>query len=143
MEWNLRAPFAFYRPKKREHAMGAAMPFSKYHADPDMMEAMRAAFYRVCDVLQLSCDREGPLTEVVVTKVVELAKAGVATGGAGCFARWCNGCFFIGRGHKSSIDCGEARSIALSPLTRAEIAKKHIVGGIHGILAAKDKSLEM
>jgi hypothetical protein len=40
------------------------------------MEAMRAAFYRVCDVLQLSCDREDPLTEVVVTKIVELAKAG-------------------------------------------------------------------
>jgi hypothetical protein len=40
------------------------------------MEAMRAAFYRVCDVLQLSCDREDPLTEDVVTKIVELAKAG-------------------------------------------------------------------
>jgi hypothetical protein len=40
------------------------------------MEAMRAAFYRVCDVLQLSCDREDPLTEVVVKKIVELAKAG-------------------------------------------------------------------
>jgi hypothetical protein len=40
------------------------------------MEAMRAAFYRVCDVLELSCDREDPLTEIVVTKIVELAKAG-------------------------------------------------------------------
>jgi hypothetical protein len=40
------------------------------------MEAMRAAFHRVCDVLELSCDREDPLTEVVVTKIVELAKAG-------------------------------------------------------------------
>jgi hypothetical protein len=41
------------------------------------MEAMRAAFYRVCgDVLQLSCDVEDPLTEVVVAKIVELAKAG-------------------------------------------------------------------
>jgi hypothetical protein len=40
------------------------------------MEAMRAAFYRVCDILQLSCDQEDPLTEVVVTKIVELAKAG-------------------------------------------------------------------
>jgi hypothetical protein len=37
---------------------------------------MRAAFYRVCDVLQLSSDREDPLTEVVVTMIVELAKAG-------------------------------------------------------------------
>jgi hypothetical protein len=40
------------------------------------MEAVRAAFYRVCDVLQLSCDREDLLTDVVVTKIVELAKAG-------------------------------------------------------------------
>jgi hypothetical protein len=55
--------------------MGAAMPFSKYDADPDMMEAMRAAFYRVCDILRLS-DHGDPLTELVVLKIVELAKAG-------------------------------------------------------------------
>ena len=53
------------------------MPFSRYNnVDSSLMEAMRAAFYRVCDVLQLSCDREDPLTEVLVTKIVELAKAG-------------------------------------------------------------------
>jgi hypothetical protein len=53
------------------------MPFSRCKiADPDVIEAMRAAFYRVCEILQLSCDREDPLTEVVVTKIVELAKAG-------------------------------------------------------------------
>jgi hypothetical protein len=40
------------------------------------MEAMRAAFYQLCDVLQLSCDREDQLTEVVVTKIVALAEAG-------------------------------------------------------------------
>src|ERR1700760_3292788 len=62
--------------EKKNHAMGATMPLSGYDADSDLMEAMRAAFYRVCDVLQLSCDREDPLTEVVVTKIVELAKAG-------------------------------------------------------------------
>src|SRR5580658_9783403 len=56
--------------------MGSTMPFSKYTVESSLMEAMRAAFYRVCDVLQLSCDREDPLTEVVVTKIVELAKAG-------------------------------------------------------------------
>jgi hypothetical protein len=58
--------------------MGATMPFSKHNAafNADLMEAMRAAFYRVCDILQLSCDREDPLTEIVVTKIVELAKAG-------------------------------------------------------------------
>jgi hypothetical protein len=64
-------------PRKLELAMGATMPFSRYSTvDPSLMEAMRAAFYRVCEVLQLSCDREDPLTEVVVTKIVELAKAG-------------------------------------------------------------------
>jgi hypothetical protein len=73
---NQRASSAFYRPKNREHAMGASMPFSKYTCEPDLMEAMRAALYRVCDVLQLSCDREDPLPEVVVTKIVELAKGG-------------------------------------------------------------------
>jgi hypothetical protein len=52
------------------------MPFSKYSVDSDLMEAMRAAFYRACDILQLSCDRDDPLIEVVVTKIVELAKAG-------------------------------------------------------------------
>jgi hypothetical protein len=53
--------------------MGETMPFSRYKtADSDLMEAMRAA----CEVLELSCDREDPLTEVVVTKIVELAKAG-------------------------------------------------------------------
>jgi hypothetical protein len=56
--------------------MEFTMPFSKYTCEPDLMEAMRAAFYRVCDVLQLSCDREDPLTEVVVTKIVDLAKKG-------------------------------------------------------------------
>ena len=52
------------------------MPFSRYAVDPDLMEVMREAFHRVCDILQLSCDREDPLTEFVVTKIVELAKAG-------------------------------------------------------------------
>jgi hypothetical protein len=58
--------------------MGATMPFSKYDAAfyADLMETMRAAFYRVCDILQLSGDREDPLTDLVVTKIVELAKAG-------------------------------------------------------------------
>jgi hypothetical protein len=52
------------------------MPFSRYIADTDHMEAMRAAFDRVCDIQQLSCDREDPLTKVIVTKIVKLAQAG-------------------------------------------------------------------
>jgi hypothetical protein len=47
---------------------------------------MRTAFYRICDVLQLSCDREDRLTEVVVTKIVELAKAGENDPETLCFA---------------------------------------------------------
>jgi hypothetical protein len=52
------------------------MPFSKYGADPSLMEAMRDAFKRVCAALQLNCGAEDPITEVVVLKIVELAKAG-------------------------------------------------------------------
>ncbi len=53
------------------------MPFSRYKiADSSLMEAMRATFHRVCEQLRLNCDREDPLTEVVITKIVELAKAG-------------------------------------------------------------------
>ena len=67
---------ALIRKPKREHAMGATMPFSKYTVESDLMEAMREAFHRVCEILQLSCDREDPLTEIVVEKIVDLAKAG-------------------------------------------------------------------
>jgi hypothetical protein len=56
--------------------MGATMPFSKLQLDPEHIEAMHDAFQRVCDILQLSCDREDPLTEIVVLKIMELAKSG-------------------------------------------------------------------
>jgi hypothetical protein len=52
------------------------MPFSKHDVDPEHMEAMRAAFNKVCDALLLKCDVGDPMTEVIVTKVVALAKAG-------------------------------------------------------------------
>jgi hypothetical protein len=57
-------------------SMGATMPFSKDNIDPEHIEAMRAAFHRVCDILQLNCDADDPMTEIVVMKIVELAKAG-------------------------------------------------------------------
>jgi hypothetical protein len=77
MSWNRRAPSAFSGPENMNVPLGATMPFSRYKtADASLMEAMRTAFYRLCDILQLSCDREDPLTEVVVTKIVALAKAG-------------------------------------------------------------------
>jgi hypothetical protein len=43
---------------------------------PNNIEAMRAAFQRICDVLQLDCSREDPMTELVVVKIVEIAQAG-------------------------------------------------------------------
>jgi hypothetical protein len=52
------------------------MPFSKYNIDPRHIEAMRTAFNRVCDALLLKCDRDDPMTEIIVEKIVALAKAG-------------------------------------------------------------------
>jgi hypothetical protein len=52
------------------------MPFSKYTVDPEQIEAMRAAFHRVCDVLKLSGRTDDVMTELAVMKIVELAKGG-------------------------------------------------------------------
>ena len=62
--------------EKREHAMGATMPFSKLDLDPEHIEAIAEPFRRVCDILQLQCSREDPLTDLVVMKIMELARAG-------------------------------------------------------------------
>jgi hypothetical protein len=52
------------------------MFFSKHQIDPAHIEAMRAAFRKVCDALLLKCDRDEPMTEVIADKIVALAKAG-------------------------------------------------------------------
>ena len=52
------------------------MPFSKHYVDPLHIEAMRTAFYKVWDALLLNGDVDDPMTEVVVNKIVALAKAG-------------------------------------------------------------------
>jgi hypothetical protein len=39
------------------------------------MEAMRAAFYRVCDILQLSGDREDPVLAQFETPVLNVSSA--------------------------------------------------------------------
>ena len=52
------------------------MRFAKYDVDPAHIEAMRSAFRRVCDVLQLRCDANDPATDPIVMKIVEHAKAG-------------------------------------------------------------------
>jgi hypothetical protein len=53
-----------------------SMPFAKHSVEPEHMEAMRAAFYRVCDALLLKDDVDDPITEIVVNKIVSLAKTG-------------------------------------------------------------------
>jgi hypothetical protein len=40
------------------------MPFSKYNIDPDRIEALWAAFNRVCEALLPKCDRDDPMIEV-------------------------------------------------------------------------------
>jgi hypothetical protein len=52
------------------------MPFSKYDMGNEHIEAMRVAYRRICDVLQLDCRREDPMTEIIVMKIVELAEVG-------------------------------------------------------------------
>jgi hypothetical protein len=52
------------------------MSFLQYHVEPAHIEAMRSAFHRVCEVLMLKCDKEDPITEVIVSKIVAAANAG-------------------------------------------------------------------
>jgi transposase len=52
------------------------MPFSKHQIDPAHIEAMRSAFQKACDALLLKCDVDDPMTEIIVNKIVALAKAG-------------------------------------------------------------------
>jgi hypothetical protein len=47
----------------------------KYNIDPEHIEAMRAAFHRLCGILQLDGDPDDPMTEITVMKIVALAKA--------------------------------------------------------------------
>jgi hypothetical protein len=43
--------------------------------EPDLIEAIRLAFQRACEALQLRGTPDA-LTEIVATKIIELAKAG-------------------------------------------------------------------
>jgi hypothetical protein len=52
------------------------MPFSKHQVSPEHIEAMRSAFHKVCAVLQLDCKPGEPLTDVIVEKIIEHARAG-------------------------------------------------------------------
>ena len=52
------------------------MPFSNYQIDPARIEAMRSAFRKVCDALLLKCDKDDPMTEIIISKIVAVANAG-------------------------------------------------------------------
>jgi hypothetical protein len=47
----------------------------EYTCPPELMEAMRLAFYKTCKALQLS-DKDDVFTDIVATRIIELAKTG-------------------------------------------------------------------
>jgi hypothetical protein len=59
---------------------GTVMPISEgiedHTLEPQLTDAMRQAFQKTCHVLQLKADANDPLTDLVVAKIIELAKAG-------------------------------------------------------------------
>jgi hypothetical protein len=68
------------------------MPFSKHHVEPEHLEAMRAAFYKVCDALLLKGEIDDPMTGIVSHKIVPLVDLAsvltrAAAASAGCERR--------------------------------------------------------
>lgn len=54
-------------------------PFLRNEAfDPELIEAMSAAFVRVCSAIGLH-DRSDPMTETVARHIIELAQRGIGT----------------------------------------------------------------
>jgi hypothetical protein len=52
------------------------MPFEKYDIDPAHIETMRTAFRKVCGRLRMNCAVDDPATDLIVLKIVEIAKTG-------------------------------------------------------------------
>jgi hypothetical protein len=69
VRWETRVPVKMKKGTAR-------MPFLKHVVDPAHIETMRAAFQKVCAALQLDCKPGEPLTDVIVAKIIERAKAG-------------------------------------------------------------------
>jgi hypothetical protein len=59
----------------REHARSHHR-IARYVVDPVHVEAMRSAFHKVCRLLQRRDDADDPVIDLIVTKIVEHAKAG-------------------------------------------------------------------
>jgi hypothetical protein len=58
-------------PNLRNQCWPRGLPFAFTNVGIQIIqqsEAMRAAFYRVCDILQLECNAGDPMTEIVVMK---------------------------------------------------------------------------
>jgi hypothetical protein len=52
------------------------MPFSNYTIDPQQIETLRSAFKKVCLELGLNCEAGDPMTEIIVAKIMAVAKTG-------------------------------------------------------------------
>ena len=52
------------------------MLVSKYDVDPMRIDAMRAAFRKVCLTMQFECEADNATTNIIVTKIVGIAAAG-------------------------------------------------------------------
>ena len=67
---------AAHGPSRNPQSPASNRPNQGYDVDPAHIESMRTAFHIVCDSLQLGCDVSDPITEIIVTKIIALAKAG-------------------------------------------------------------------
>jgi hypothetical protein len=52
------------------------MLVSKYDVNPTRIDAMRAAFRKVCLTMQFECEADDAMTNIIVTKIVGIAAAG-------------------------------------------------------------------
>jgi hypothetical protein len=52
------------------------MTFARHDIDPAHIEAMRSAFRKVCQKLRMNCTVDDPATDLIVLKIVEIAKTG-------------------------------------------------------------------
>jgi hypothetical protein len=68
----------------RDNHGAATMPFSKHVVDLAQIEVMHSAFQKVGDALDLKCGPDDPMTEIIVMKIIELAKAGEVDPGRIC-----------------------------------------------------------
>jgi hypothetical protein len=64
------------RIRSKASGRSTPMPFAKYVMDPAHIEAMRSAFHKICEVLQLDCTPGDTTADIIVNKIIERVKAG-------------------------------------------------------------------